>query len=131
MKEKKFPMIPVAILGVAVIGGGLMVMNKPFVGDHDEWAEMKAAQFKEEQARQAANNVAGDSRAAPSEDDIAKQMEGSLKNDRGNAGVRAPERNEPLIVHNIPKKVTKVPVNDATTAQGWYSKESRFKNANK
>jgi hypothetical protein len=132
MKEKKFPLIPVSILGVAIIGGGIMVMNKPFVGGQEEWAEMKAAQFKEEQARQAANNVTGASRKGPSEDDLTKQMEGSLKGgERGNAGVRTPPREAPLIVHNVPKKVTKPPVNDATTAQQWWDDGSRFKDADK
>ena len=130
MKEKKFPMIPVSILGVAVIGGGIMVMNKPFVGDHDEWAEMKAEQFKVEQARQASNNVTGESRQSPSEADIAKGMENSMK-PKGNEGVRTPDRQEPMIVHNVPKKVTKVPVNDATTAQQWWDQDSRYKNENK
>lgn len=126
MKEKKFPVLPVSILGVAIVGGAIMISNKPLVGDMEAVMKAKAEREQAQQEDAARQKIAGDSRTAPSDLQLKKELETSMKTEtKGNAGPRDGAPKTPLITQGVRHQVLKVPVNEAIPAQGWYKTEYR------
>jgi len=126
MKEKKFPVLPVSILGVMIVGGGIMISNKPLVGDMEDVMKAKYEREKEQQDEESRKKIAGDSRTAPSDVQLKNELKNSLKTaDTSNMGVRKPKEKTPLITTGVRKHIEKVTPNDAVPAQGWYRSNFR------
>ncbi len=127
MKEKKFPVLPVSILGVAIVGGAIMVSNKPLVGDMEEIMKAKEQQAREEAEQKALHNVSGDSRKSPSDVQLKNELKASMEveSNGGNMGIRDSGPKTPLILTGVRKQVKKVPINDAMPSTGWFREEFR------
>ncbi len=123
MKEKKFPVLPVSILGVAIVGGAIMITNKPLVGDIEEVMNAKMAREKAQQDEASRQKIAGDSRTAASDTQLKNELKKSMTTGDTNMGVRKPAEKMPLITTGVRKTIQKATPNDAIPATGWYRKE--------
>ncbi len=128
MKQKKFPILPVAILGVAVVVGAIMISNKPLVGDIETVMTAKMQRERAASEEASKGKIAGDSRTpatdATLKNELAKSMKGAEPDAGGNMGLRD-QKVMPLLTTGVPKQVKKVPVNPAVPSTGWYRKEYR------
>lgn len=133
MREKKFPLVPVAVLGVAIVGGAIMISNKPLVGDMETVMKEKERRNREAIEEQARNKVAGNSRSTASDAQLKNELAASLKTTTkepdgeegiGNSGMRQGER-VPLILFGVRKTIKKAQVNESMTATGWYRPQYR------
>jgi hypothetical protein len=133
MREKKFPLVPLAVMGVAIVGGAIMISNKPLVGDMETVMKEKERRNREAIEEQARNKVAGDSRSTTSDAQLKNELAASLKTPNkepdgeegiGNSGIRQGEK-VPLILFGVRKTIKKAQVNEAMTATGWYRPQYR------
>jgi hypothetical protein len=116
MKEKKFPVLPVAVLGIAIIGGGALAFNKPLVGTPDE---INNELMKREQER-----IAKDTKVQGEARETTKNLEDEMKNlvKDTKSSQEAPKAS--LIKTGAPPKPQKQQKSDSNIQGQWYREQA-------
>lgn len=129
MKQKKFPVLPVLLIGAIGVAAALNA-SKPMVGDYATVQKHIADKKREENAK--APETSGP-RQTVSSNDLAKGMKDALGKEettqRGNMN-RMPERKGALITTSVPKTQRDATVNPAVPASGWFRDDYRGEKTN-
>ncbi len=124
MKDKKFPIVPVAIIGVAVVAGAVLSRTKPMVGSPEEIQDAKMKEALNASQQQAQNTISNGPRAQVKADDLKNEMAktvGKSTPDRPNPSA------QPLITSNVPQAPEKFKPNPSAVSGHWYTKEFGIK----
>lgn len=124
MKQKKFPVLAVLVVGGIGAATLLSAYFKPAVGDYATIQKMRADQ---ERAKQENLPATSGPRTASTSTDLEKGMKDALAADaKGKGNVdRMPQNKEPLIKSGVPKTQRDVQINKAIPAGHWYRDEFR------
>lgn len=123
MKERKFPVVPAAILGVALLGGGYLASNKPLTGTVEEVSKAIQEREQAKQDKLAKKEPAGEGKDAELEKSMQKSMVDAKTPQKGRGPRDKNGKTIPLILQGKPTVATKPVPNDSSPQGQWYQKQ--------